>query len=182
MDRKTFLKTVCGAGACGCMAALLDWQADRLSAAAPQSSDGRLVFTRYQVANMARLMAASPAASACSEILEGTGRECSKVGGMAARFKGDPDGYMAAMKRAWNTDFAWDKARGVVTVSVAEGPCGCPLVDNTRTPAFWCSCSVGYQKESFSTVFGKPVQATLKASKLDGSPRCVFEVQVGGKV
>jgi hypothetical protein len=35
---------------------------------------------------------------------------------------------------------------------------------------------VGYQKESFENVFGRPVEATLKASKLGGSPRCVFEV------
>ena len=66
----------------------------------------------------------------------------------------------------------------VVTVSVAEGDCGCPLVDKRRTPAVWCNCSVGYQKESFEAIFGKPVQARLKESKLDGAKRCVFEVTV----
>ncbi|MCX6550763.1 MAG: hypothetical protein NTY02_07130 [Acidobacteria bacterium] len=59
---------------------------------------------------------------------------------------------------------------------VAEGECSCPLVDSKRTPPFFCNCSVGYQKESFETVFGRPVQAALKASKLGGSKRCTFEV------
>ncbi len=61
---------------------------------------------------------------------------------------------------------------------MAEGECGCPLVDNTRTPAVWCNCSVGYQKESFEAIFGRPVQVALKESKLSGSKRCVFEVKL----
>jgi hypothetical protein len=35
---------------------------------------------------------------------------------------------------------------------------------------------VGHQKESCENVFGRPVEATLKASTLGGSKRCVFEV------
>jgi hypothetical protein len=52
------------------------------------------------------------------------------------------------------------------------------MVDHKRTPAFFCNCSVGYQKESFGAVFGRPVQASLKESKLSGSKRCVFEVRL----
>ena len=37
----------------------------------------------------------------------------------------------------------WDKEKGIITVAVAEGECGCPLVDNKRTPPFFCNCSVG---------------------------------------
>lgn len=176
MDRKTFLKTVCGAGVCGCVAALLDPQ--DVLAGAQQAADGRLAFARYQVAHMARLMASGPASAACADILENTGRECATLGGMAAGFKGNPEGYFAAARQAWGTEFQWDKATGIVTVAVTEGVCGCPLVDAKRTPAFWCHCSVGYQKASFSTVFGRPVRVELKASKLSGSARCVFEVHV----
>jgi hypothetical protein len=178
MDRKAFLKTMCGLGACACVARVID-PPEALAAGQAESQDQRLAFARYQVANMARFMAAGPAASACTEILEQTGRECAKLGALAARFKGNPDGYFAAAGKAWGTQFQWDKAKGIVTVTVAEGPCGCPLVDNKRTPAFFCSCSVGYQKESFAAVFGRPVQASLKESKLAGATRCVFEVVVG---
>jgi hypothetical protein len=178
VDRKTFLKTVCGLGACGCVARVFDGP-DALAAGQTNAPDQRLAFARYQVAHLVRLMAAGPAAPACTEMLEKTGGECAKLGGLAARFRGNPDGYFTASRTAWGTDFQWDKASGVVTVTVPEGPCGCPLVDAKRTPAFFCSCSVGYQKEAFSTVFGRPVEASLKASKLSGSPRCVFEVRVG---
>ena len=39
-------------------------------------------------------------------------------------------------------------------------------------------CSVGYQKEAFETIFGRPVQASLKESKLTGAKRCVMEVRL----
>ncbi len=175
MDRKTFLKTVCGLGVCGCVAGRIE-PPEALAATAAEVPDQRLAFARYQVAKMVGFMAAGPAAPASADILERTGRECARLGGLAARFKGDPDGYFAAARKAWGTDFQWNRDKGIVTVAVAEGECSCPLVDSKRTPAFFCNCSVGYQKESFGTVFGRPVQASLKESKLGGSKRCVFEI------
>ena len=96
-------------------------------------------------------MAAGTTAPACAEILQKTGRECAKLGQLGVKFKGDPDAYFAAATKAWGTDFQWNKEKGIVTVSVAEGECSCPLVDSKRTPAFFCNCSVGYQKEAFET-------------------------------
>jgi hypothetical protein len=177
MDRKAFLTTMCGLGACGCMAGLPDGP-EVLADGQTEAPDQRLVFARYQVAKLAGFMAAGHAVPACTEILEKTGRECAKISRLGERFKGNPEGYFAAARNAWGTEFQWDKAKETVTVAVAEGPCGCPLVDAKRTPAFWCNCSVGYQKESFSALFGRPVQVTLKESKLAGGKRCVFEVQV----
>jgi hypothetical protein len=180
VDRKAFLKTVCGLGMCGCVARLID-PPEALAAGAAEVPDQRLAFARYQVAKMVGFMAAGPTAPACADILEKTGRECARLGGLGARFKGDPDGYFAAASKAWGTDFQWNKEKGTVTVAVAEGECSCPLVDSKRTPAFFCSCSVGYQKESFGAVFGRPVQASLVESKLAGSKRCVFEITVAAK-
>jgi len=178
MDRKAFLKTMCGLGVCGCVANLARSPEARAAESA-EVPDQRLAFARYQVANLVRFMAAGSAVPACTDALERTGRECAKLGALGTKFKGDPEGYFAAAHEAWGTDFHWDKAKGIVTVSVAEGPCGCPLVDAKRTPPFWCNCSVGYQKESFAALFGHPVQATLTESKLAGGKRCVFEVRVG---
>jgi len=175
MDRKEFLKNACGLGVCACV--LRGFDAPEASAAAPlQDQDQRLAFARYQVAKLVVFMAAGPTAPACAEILEKTGRECAKLGGLSARFKGDPEGYFATARKNWGTEFSWDREKGTITLTVAEGECSCPLVDSKRTPPFFCNCSVGYQKESFETVFGRPVQAALKASKLGGSKRCVFEV------
>jgi hypothetical protein len=175
MDRKEFLKTACGLGMCGCALNLFGTTTPLLAAETP-AEDQRLAMVRYQLAKLLGFMAAGTPAGTCAGILEQTGRECAKLGQLGARFKDDPEGYFAAAKQNWGTDFTWDKEKGIVTVAVAEGDCGCPLVDKRRTPAVWCNCSVGYQKESFEAIFGRPVQARLMASKLDGAKRCVFEV------
>jgi hypothetical protein len=177
VNRMEFLKRVCGLGVCGCVASLVD-PTEALAASPQQVPDQRLAFARYQVAKMAGFMAAGTTATACAEILEKTGRECAKLGQLGVKFKGDPDGYMATARKAWGTDFQWNKEKDIVEVSVPEGECGCPLVDNKRTPAFFCNCSVGYQKEAFEAIFGKPVQVSLRESKLGGSKRCVFEVRL----
>ena len=175
MDRKEFLKSACGLGICGCAVGLVGAAAP-LQAAEAAPEDQRLAFARYQLAKLVAFMATDAPAAACVGILEKTGRECAKLGQAGVRFKGDPEGYFAAAKKAWGTDFTWDKQKGVVTVAVAEGECGCPLVNSRRTPAVWCNCSVGYQKESFEAIFGRPIQVGLKESKLAGGKRCVFEV------
>jgi len=177
MDRKEFLRDVCGLGVCGCAIGLLDTAAPA-QADEPAAEDRRLLFARYQVAKLVGFMAADVPAEACTAVLEKTGRECARIGQLGQQFKGNPEGYFAAAKENWGTDFTWDKVKGTVTVAVAEGPCGCPLVSTKRTPAVWCNCSVGYQKESFEAVFGRPVQARLKESKVGGAKRCVFEVSV----
>jgi len=128
------------------------------------------------VAKMVAYMAADTTAPACARVLENTGRECAKLGGLSARHKGDPEGYFATARKNWGTEFSWDRETRIITVTVAEGECSCPLADGKRTPPFFCNCSAGYQKESFETVVGRPVQAALEASKLSGSPWCVFEV------
>ena len=175
MDRKEFLKRACELGVCGCALNLLGSPGPLLAADTP-SEDQRLLFARYQLAKLLGAMAAGVPAETRAGVLEGTGRECARLGQLGVRFRGDPESYFATAQKAWGTEFAWDKERGVITVTVAAGPCGCPLVDPKRTPSVWCNCSVGYQKESFEAIFGRPVQARLKETKLAGGARCVFEL------
>jgi hypothetical protein len=175
MDRSEFLTSACGLGVCASAFRLLGVP-ERAQAGETHAEDQRLEFVRYQLAKMVGFMAKDMPAGACAGTLEKTGRECAKLGQLPASFKGDPEGYFAAAKANWGTEFTWDKQKGVVTVATSEGDCGCPMVDKRRMPAAWCNCSVGYQKEAFETVFGRSVRATLKESKLSGGKRCVFEV------
>jgi hypothetical protein len=177
VDRRDLLKNACGLGVCGCVLTVIG-APEPAQAAETAPPDQRLEFARYQLANLVGFMAGGATAEACAGLIEKTGRECAKLGQLGPKFKGNPEGYFAVIKKAWGTDCSWDKEKGVITVAVKEGECGCPLVDSKRTPAFWCNCSVGYQKESFEAIFGKPVRAVLKESKLSGSKRCVFEVTV----
>jgi len=184
MNRKEFLKH-CGLGICGCAVGALGPRearaastADPGRAAPPAPSDQRLPFARHQLAKLVGFMAASPGAASCAQLIGKTGRECARLGGLGKGFPGNPAGYFAEARKAYGTEFRWDREMGVVTVTVPEGECGCPLVDARRMPAFWCNCSVGYQEEVFEAVFERPVEVSLKASKLMGSKTCVFEVRV----
>lgn len=178
MDRKDFL-SACGLGACGCVLGLLAGPEPTRAGETPPS-DPRLAFAQYQLAKMIGFMASDTSPEAGAAILEKTGRECAKRGQLLVKFKGDPEGYLAAIKGYWGTEASWDKEKGIITVVVPDstGECSCPLVDSRRTPAFFCNCAVGYQKEAFETLFGRPVKASLKESRLAGSKRCVFEVHL----
>ncbi len=176
MDRKQFLKSACGLGACGC--ALTLGVAPLAEAAAAEAEDQRLAFVKHQVAKMVGFVAADAPEPTCVGILQKTGGECARLGGLAARFKGDPEKYFATARKAWGTEFTWDEAKGLITVTGAETECSCPLVDTKKTPPIFCNCAAGYQKETFETIFGRPVQATLKQTQLAGSKRCVFEVRL----
>jgi len=176
VDRKEFLKDVCRWGVCGCVLSLRA-TTDSLHAD-DAATDQRLVFARYQLSKMVGFMAADTTSDAAVGILQKTGRECAKLGKLHTNFKNDPEGYFAAAKKSWGTDFVWDKDNKRITVAVAEGQCGCPLVDPKRTPVLWCNCSVGYQMETFETIFGKTIHVSLKESKLNGGKRCVFEIRL----
>jgi hypothetical protein len=136
VDRKGFLKNVCGLGVCRCALNLLGVPGS-LHAVETPAEDQRLAFARHQVAKPLGFTAVSASAEACAEILEKNGRERARLGQLQVKFKGDPEGYFAAARKSWGTDFEWDKQQGVVTVAVAEGDCGCPLVDQRQTPPVW---------------------------------------------
>lgn len=176
MDRKHFLKAVCGLGVCGCVANVL--APPNVLADAQAETDQTIAFARYQVAHLARLLATSSAVGACTEILENTGRECAKLGALGARFKGDTAGYFAEARNAWGADFQWDKAKGIVTV-------GCPRT--VRLPAG------RHQAHAIVLVqlLGRlpegvvlrgvrtPGAGVAEGVEAGGGKRCVFEVVVG---
>ncbi len=55
--------------------------------------------------------------------------------------------------------------------------CGCEMVTKKGVSApFLCNCTVGYTKQIFETLFGKPVEVKLTASILNGDPICRQEI------
>jgi predicted hydrocarbon binding protein len=64
--------------------------------------------------------------------------------------------------------------------SSPEAICLCPMVEskpNGLSPTY-CLCSLGYVKEMNEQTFGKPVDAELLDSVLQGAKRCRFKVTV----
>jgi hypothetical protein len=73
---------------------------------------------------------------------------------------------------------AFDAPRRKITIVTRERNCDCPLVNDNRMPACYCDCSIGWQRHTYETILGKPVEAEVKESVLRGAKRCVFEVRL----
>jgi predicted hydrocarbon binding protein len=61
-----------------------------------------------------------------------------------------------------------------------EGACLCPLVETKPAglSGTYCVCSIGYMKEWFDQMFGRPVTVELLESTLMGGKRCRFKITV----
>lgn len=105
MDRKQFLQRICGAGICGCALSFLA-APEALKAEEAAWPVQRLAFARYQLASF---MAAGQDATACAGFIQMTGCECAKLGQLPVKFKGNPDGYLAAFRKLWGTESTRDR-------------------------------------------------------------------------
>ena len=105
------------------------------------------------------------------------GRECAQdYKALFQKYRGDLPGFLAKIKTAWLERSEYDEKTGILRVIGKPNPCVCPLVKTGRTPADFCNCTLGWQKEAFSTVVGKPVTAEIEETVLRGGKRCSFRI------
>jgi predicted hydrocarbon binding protein len=142
-----------------------------------QRLNNRLSQARSQFAKMLEMLESTLDEKRRKEILEQLGRNCARRNGLPAKYKGNPDGFIELM-RGYGETIRYDRERGAVSVASSERDCVCGLVDKKITPGYFCDCSVGWQKEIYESLLGKPVNVVLKESVLRGGKRCVFEIRV----
>jgi hypothetical protein len=186
MKRSDFLKT-CGAGVCGC--GLLGLTAP--FAAAAEGDDGQTTAAPADVkqlkeqldaaherfAKLVSIMGEDLGDAARDKILSRLGRECAQdYKALFQKYRGDLPGFLAKIKTAWLERSEYDEKTGILRVIGKPNPCVCPLVKAGRTPADFCNCTLGWQKEAFSTVVGKPVTAEIEETVLRGGKRCSFRI------
>jgi hypothetical protein len=65
-------------------------------------------------------------------------------------------------------------------LSIGDGLCLCPLVETLDKPLSktYCQCSVGYVKELFERIVGKPVEVRLLESLRTGGKICRFKIDI----
>ncbi len=90
-------------------------------------------------------------------------------------FVGKPDEFITFLEETWGWKVTFDRGNGIIIADENKPFCVCPLVDRVKCPNL-CSCSEGFAEMMFGKVFGRPVQATVKASVLRGDKSCVYEV------
>ena len=109
---------------------------------------------------------------------EDMGRNCAKSLGWAEKYKDKPEEFFEYMFKHSGENISFNEDKTKITVVTRERDCDCPIVNSSQTPAYYCNCSLGWQKETYEVILGKKVDVNLKESVLRGSQRCVFEINL----
>jgi len=194
MNRRKMLKQACGLDLCACAGPALlseacqaadhptNTAASTATATPPGDTLPKLQWwlnhTQKQTARLWELLASRLDEKTRLEILEQLGRNCAANLKWAERYKGNPEGFFQFMNQKASEQITYDREKGVITVVTRERDCDCRMANSKITPPIFCACSLGWQKYTYETILGKPVDAEVKESVLRGSKRCVFEVRV----
>ena len=184
MTRSEFLKG-CAVGACSCSLVALS----TTGAAEAQSADSEVSALKAQreairirYAKLLGILDDEVDAATRKRIFERLGRVCADQFRAITydKYKGDIRGFLAAIAApsGWVEKTEYNEKTGTIRIFDRSKTCTCPLVDEKLTPADQCECTLGWQKQTYAAILGKPVEAELEESILRGSNRCVFRIQV----
>ncbi len=184
MKRKDFFKSIGKYGLCSC-AAFTVFSYDNIYAASDDQEqqiknlEWKLGFIQKRFAKLLEIIDNSLEESEKGEILEKMGRECAKeFKESAENYKGNLEGYLNEIMSQWVEKAEYDKEQGIVRIiDKKRETCFCPFIDKSLiTSGTMCYCSVGWQKEMYETISGKPVNVKVTESVLRGGERCSFEI------
>jgi predicted hydrocarbon binding protein len=174
MNRKEFISRAMVLGACGCGGTTALAQSPGAQTAEVQELGRKIGFMQKR---MARLVTALDADTR-QKVLETMGRECAKeFGFLLERFKGKPEEFLEEARKQWMESAVYDKQAGTIRIVDRSKSCTCAFVQPGVTPPAFCACSLGWQKEAYSTIFGEPVDVELESSVLRGAGQCSFTVK-----
>jgi predicted hydrocarbon binding protein len=178
MRRNEFLKTACALGVCSCAVPGLLAGGSGLENSAPDEVDELKRKMDFVSQRMAKLIAALDEPTRI-QVLETMGRECARqYTALTDKYKGDPKGFLEEIKRQWVSETEYDEKVGTIRVADRAKSCFCPFVKPGLTPPDFCRCSLGWQKEVYGKILGKPVEVDLVESILRGGARCEFRIRV----
>jgi len=179
MNRKEFCRRIGGGALAGCAGCALNGQ----ETAADKEKQAREAERKFHDDWLQTLMENLEAVvdeKTRVTLMEKCGRACAKRGGffrLADSHKGDVRKFVAAVAEKMGSDFA--RIEGD-TVHWTYPRCFCEMAASgpATLPAVYCQCSVGWVKEIFDLVAGKPVQVELLQSVKRGAPSCKFLIRV----
>lgn len=179
MNRRNFVRD-CTLGACACTAAsVLTPIASIAAETAPQPEDWRIGFVKTRYSKLLELLTQRIGPDETGATLRALGRYCAEDLPQLKQHVGDVDGFITDFCEKSGENVTYDRAHSTVTVVGPErGACFCPLVDTHKCPKIVCDCSLGWQQQVYETLFGRPVEVTLKESVVRGGKRCVFEIRL----
>jgi len=172
----------CTAGMCSCTAvALLPSATARADSGNPDLDQLRwkVDFMQRRFATLIEILNQTLGESARKKVLENLGRDHGRnYRFLSDKYKGNVQGFLDDISKQWVEKAEYDAARGTIRIVDKSPVCTCPLVKQGLTPSAFCDCTLGWQKEVYEAVSGRPVEATLEESLLRGGERCVFQIQL----
>ena len=183
MKRDEFIKGLCSMGVCSCASMALyatgSARAEEKPSEEIEALKWKMDFMRKRFAKLVGLLDANLDETTRHKIFESLGRECAEMfKDITGPYVGRPEAFLEEIKRRWAKETEYDARTGRIRVVDKSNHCTCALVDEALTPSSFCHCTLGWQKETYSMILGKPVDAELEESILRGGKRCVFRVQV----
>lgn len=175
MNRKEFIAAAASAvGACACGGAALA-QSSEAGQPSPETKElkRKVEFMQKRMA----LLVAALDAPIRKKVLETLGRQCAKeFSPLLERFRGKPEAFLAEAKRQWVKTASFDVETGNIRIVDRSTRCTCAFVQPGLTPADFCSCTLGWQKEAYSTILNQPADAEVESSILHGASQCSFRI------
>lgn len=186
MKRDEFIKAALKIGACACTGTILAAQGAVLgqdkSSEDIEALKWKLDFVRRRFAKLVAILDSNLDQLTRKKIFESMGRECAKLFmDLTGKYQGNPQGFLDEIQKRWARSAEYDSKAGTIRVIDKSDHCTCAFVDEQLTPAAFCDCTLGWQKETYSMILGEPVDAQLEESVLRGGKRCVFRMQVISK-
>jgi predicted hydrocarbon binding protein len=136
-------------------------------------------FTRRWICSVSESIRWDLKQPAQMQLLESCGRACARAGAVksAQACGGDLSKFESQMRR-------WVGKSNIKTVGctvhIVYDKCYCRLDDEVswQLGDIYCYCSLGWLKEMFETVLGKPVKAEFLESIKRGGEKCRFVVHL----
>jgi predicted hydrocarbon binding protein len=182
MKRKDFLNSACLLGICSCvgMPFLSSSELHADSLIDKKEEDWRIGFMQRRFSKVWDIINSKVGEERKREIIEELGRECAKDNqNFYLKYKDNIEGFLTEIKARWIESAEYNiEEKTIKLVGKKTGVCGCPFVDKSLITKDFCKCSLGYQKEVYEAILGKPVESNIVESVLYGGERCSFIIKV----
>jgi predicted hydrocarbon binding protein len=181
--RSEFVKC-CLLGACACAvpAAAADEKPPATANPEAERLSGQMDAVRIRYAKLVTILDTTLDQTGKEKAFDQLGRECGRQFRSITwdKYRGNLKGFLefALGPQGWMAKADYNESAGTLRVVDRSSHCTCPLVKEGLTSATQCLCTLGWQRETYSQILGKPVQAELEESILRGGTKCVFRIRV----
>jgi len=120
-------------------------------------------------------------------VMENCGRECLKFSGMVEKIKNlrnsvNDKNDMKLLFKTYKEQLYQNQPnlyKKDMDIYLEYQKCGCGMVtEGDVTHPFLCNCTIGYTKQIFETLFGRPVKVELLKSILNGNNFCKQKITI----